>query len=192
MGIRSKLLLPLIAGIITFILFVHFYWVYNYLDDEFRHYKEMQARLINSLKPGLIQNLISGDLAYLHTVLNQQMELQKGDWKQLIVYDHEGNRLYPLTEPTPTAGKYIFELHDNLHLNDMTFGHLLLVIDWKNEREEEIQRIYQLEKLLIIVFLIITFVSVSWQNHLIRQPLLRLKDAAKKLSEAEGSPQNHA
>ncbi len=185
MGIRSKLLLPLITGIIAFNLFLHFYWVDSYLSDEYRHYKETHTKLIRLLEPEMIRAQISGDLAHMHIFLNQQMELQKEEWKQLIVYDHEDNRLYPLTESAPVLGKYIFELRHDLYFDGTSFGHMLLAVDWEHERQEEIQRIHQLEKLLIIAFFIITLISVFWQNRLILQPLLRLKNAAKKLSEGD-------
>jgi len=185
MGIRSKLVVPLIIGLVAFILFLHFYWVDNYLDSEYRDHKKTHKMLMKMLEPELTRAQISGDLAYMHSFLDQEMELHKKEWQQIAVYDHEDRQLYPLTVSNPALGKYVFGLRHNLYFDGEPFGRVILTVDWKNERQEELQRIYQIEQLLIIAFSIIIFISIFWQNHLVRTPLIRLKKAATKLSEGD-------
>ncbi len=185
MGIRFKLLMPLIIGLMAFTLFVHFYWVNSYLKSEYRHYKEIHTLLIKMLEPELIKSQISGNHAYMHAFLGWQMKLHKVHWKNIFVYDKQGHLLYPLTEPDPVSGKHIFKLQHNLIFNGDSFGRVILTVDWEHERQEELERIHQIEHLLIVVFLIITLASAFWQNHLICLPLSRLKKAAIKLSEGD-------
>ncbi len=185
MGIRFKLLMPLTIGLIAFILFVHYYWVDIYLESEYRHYKEKHELLIKMLEPELTRTQISGDLAYMHTFLDWQMKLHKAHWQQIVVYNKKGHQLYPLRKAAPASGKYIFKLHDNLHFDGKSFGHIILTVDWANERQEELQRVQQIEQSLIVVFFMITLASAFWQNHLVRYPLLRLKKAATRLTEGD-------
>lgn len=185
MGIRFKLLMPLTIGLITFILFVHYYWVDTYLKSEYIHYKEKHKLLIKMLEPELSRIQISGDLSYMQTFLDWQMKLHKAHWKNLVVYNKKGHQLYPLTGSVPVSGLYIFKLRDNLRLNGNLFGHLILTVDWTKERQEELQRVHQIERSLIAVFFMITLASAFWQNHLVRYPLLRLKKAAMRLSEGD-------
>ncbi len=183
MDIRFKLLIPLITGFIAFVLFLHFYWVNDYLDNEYRDYKETHEMLMKMLDPELTRVQISGDFAYMNSFLNQEMDLHKKDWPQIIVYDREGHQLYPSTASVPASGKYIFELSHNLYFDGKPFGRLLLAVDWANERQKDLQRIYQIEQLLIVAFAIIILTSAFWQNYLVRQPLLRLQKAATRLAE---------
>ncbi len=185
MGIRFKLLLPLIIGFIAFILFLHLYWVDNYLDSEYRDYKETHKTLMKMLEPELTRAQMSGDLAYMHSFLDQTMDLHKKYWRQIAVYDREGHQLYPLTASAPASGNYVFELRHDLHFDGEPFGKLVLLVDWEHERQEELQRIYKIVGLLIVALAIIILASAFWQNYLIRQPLLRLQAAATKLSEGD-------
>jgi len=187
MGIRAKLLIPLITGLVAFSLYLHFYWVDSYLDNERRNYEETHKTLIKMLEPELVRTRIAGDLAIMNAFLDWQMDLHEKDWKQIIIYDREGNQLYPLTRANPVSGKYIFQVRHDLYFNNESFGRVLLTVDWEHERQEELQRIHQLEQMLIVAFALITLVSIFLQNHLIRQPLLRLKNAATKLAEGDFS-----
>lgn len=183
MGIRFKLLMPLIIGLLAFTIFVHFYWVNSYLRSEYRHYKEIHTLLVKMLEPELIKSQISGNHAYMRSFLDWQMKLHEEHWKKMVVYDNKDRQLYPLTDPIPASGKHIFKIYHNLDFNGNLFGRVILTVDWSHERQEELERIHQIEHLLIIAFLIITLVSAFWQNHLVCIPLSRLKKAAIKLSE---------
>ena len=192
MGIRFKLLIPLMTGFIAFVLFLHFYWVDRYLDSEYSDYKETHKMLLEMLEPELIRIQMSGDLAYLHSFLDQNMELHKKAWSQIALYDYKGRQIYPLTASVPISGKYVFELVHNIYYDEKPFGRLILSVNWENERQKELQRIYQIEKSLIVVFVIIILASAFWQNYFIRQPLLRLQAAATKLSEGDYREKLHA
>lgn len=183
MDIRFKLLIPLITGFIAFVLFLHFYWVNNYLDNEYRDYKETHEMLMKMLDPELTRVQIEGDFAYMNSFLDQEMDLHKKEWPRIIVYDRNGHQLYPPTASVPRSGKYVFELSHNLYFDGQPFGRLILAVDWENERQKDLHRIRQIEKLLILAFAIIILASAFWQNYLVRQPLLRLQKAATRLSE---------
>ena len=183
MGIRAKLLLPLIAGLAIFVLFLNLYWLNHYLEHEQESFRNSQTKFLRFMATDAERLLRGGDLASLYSLLDKHLSDNRETWRQLIILDTGGERIYPLDAVEPAAGKYLIALEQTLHSDGRKLGKIRLLADWEEEREEEMQRILELEYTLIAAMVFIIILSSLWQNHLIRRPLLRLQGAAGNLAE---------
>ncbi len=199
MGIRLKLLIPFIAYLFVFGLFLHFYWADRYLEHEYRDYKEIQENFLDLIEDETIKFLVAGDFENMFAYFNRQIDNHnkrtnlnntfsgnhKKDWKEIIISDPDGKQIFPLKKTEPISGRYIYKYHRPLKYNNQNIGNLILTVDWRLERNKELQHFYNLEKFIILTFLIIILISIFLQNTLIRRPLLQLKHAATMLAKGD-------
>ena len=185
MGIRSKLILPLLIGFLVIASMLHFYWIPNYLNNARTHFNNNHKILINSLSPEIVDDLLSGDLAELYSMLDTQLALQKNEWEQLIIIDPLGNMIYPLSLDGFKKTKDLFEIEIPLHYKNKNLGKLFLYIDWKSEFNKDIEHIQKVEVIILSIIALIILISVFWQGILIRNPLLALTSAITKLASGE-------
>ena len=178
MGIRLKLLLPIVIGFIFFSLVIHFYWAVKYEQEELQHFKQSHQAILVSLEPELVRGLLSGDIAALYAFLDQQMKLQIDIWHTLELYDPEHQKLYPLLPYPPLDETKYFYLTHSINYLDETLGTISLRLDWSHEQELIKQRVLELELLIFLMLALTIIFSTFWQNLLIRRPLHSLKNAA--------------
>ena len=95
MGIRSKLLLPLLALGISFATIVHFYWLPQLYASEVVELQKRELATMEVAVAALIPSLLSGDLAQVHTTLNHLLERRSG-WKAIHLKAADERYLYPI------------------------------------------------------------------------------------------------
>ena len=182
MGIRSKLILPLLMGFLALASILHFYWLPQYLNNLRSHFNNDHTLLANSLSPRIIQDLISGDLASLYSMLDTQLSLHKDDWEKLIIIDSTGNMIYPLSLENTDNDKNAFEIKIPLEYKTKNLGSLYLYVDWESKFKSDIKHIRNIEIIILFITALVILISVYWQGLLIRDPLLKLTSAIKDLA----------
>lgn len=182
LGLRMKLLLPVVIGLGVFFAYLHFYWTPYQIDHSIRKIAEHQAHILSALEPDLVRHLVSGDLAALHATLDSQLEVHKGLWRQLILADPENHHLYPLipVSPAPDSRNLIHVSHP-LRFTGIEVGTVQLSVDAHELIALEKRRLRILELLSALAAGILVIGSYIAQDWLVRRPLLRLRDAAERL-----------
>ena len=182
MGIRLKLLLPIVIGFIILSAVIHFHWAVKYEKEELRHFQQSHQAILASLEPELVRGLLSGDIATIYAFLDQQMKLQFDIWHSLELHNPDRQKLYPLS-PSPQLDEkeYFYLTHSISHQGD-ALGTISLHLDWSHEQELIRQRVFELEQLMFLMLAITAVLSTFWQNSLIRWPLQSLKNAAVEFS----------
>ncbi len=185
MGIRSKLILPLLIGFLVIASLIHFYWIPRYLASEIKHFKHDQEMILNSLMPEITSFTLSGNFASLYSNLDYQFKVHSNDWLQLIIKDAEGNLVYPLTEKELPPSETTFTIFKLLKNAGTNVGDLSLTVDWSHEYQGDLENVKQIEIIILIVIALISLLGVIWQGYLIRRPLITLTNAASKLAAGE-------
>ncbi|MGB5517530.1 MAG: hypothetical protein WBO73_03570, partial [Gammaproteobacteria bacterium] len=75
MGIRFKLMLPLLMASAIFIAILHLYLAPTWIADERDLLIKQQQNLIVTLKPEIIRFMLAGDYASLYSVLDDQLHI---------------------------------------------------------------------------------------------------------------------
>lgn len=183
MGIRFKLLLPILIGFISFYIVLTQYFTPLYLKNEKSIFKLDEGNLIKTISPSITQSLQSHDLAALFENLDGSMQINQSEWISLTVYDKNNHRIYPLDPPNPVANTKTITIRQSLTLDDVKFGEVLLVVNWEKEKLEKIHIAHVVTYSVIAVFGLITLLSVVWQTIWIRRPIIKLQQAAIRLKE---------
>ena len=99
-GIRGKLLVPIVIGLGIIIFTLIFIWQPNQLYKEKQDFIEAQTRLIKTLTPSIIQNILANDLAELHSIFEHAQLIHKKEWRYIELQDpdQKQNRIDQLSE----------------------------------------------------------------------------------------------
>lgn len=184
-GIRSKLLLPLVLGLGVIIIVLFFILQPRQLKTGKQEFITNQTNILKTLSPSLVQNILSNDLAALHSILENSMIINKKEWRYLELIDSDNKRLYPIfsekqkiTETSETLLKIKFIIEED----NETFGVLHLYTDWKNARGSKIQFSNQLTFIALTLFILIGASGFFMQTLWIYNPITRLKNITAEFS----------
>ena len=185
MGIRLKLILPLALMFGLFAVVMHLVWAPLQLEQARQDFTRQQMSEISALQESMARYLLSNDLATLHAMMNQQMRLRGERWRDLVIHDDQGLRVYPLQPPRPSAplNPYAQRIELPILVKDNPVGRMSMVIDWQSRHDAIKKHISQLELFFLLIFATAMVISVIWQNRLIRVPLARLESAAQQLAQ---------
>jgi len=182
MNLRFKLIFPVLAGYILITLLVHFFWIPGLLSEEQKQYRQNQQLIIDTIKPEIIRNMLSGDLANLYSFLDSQMDLHQHDWLKLQLIELDGSLLYPFEEVEHLNNENTIEISFTFNYLNENLGSLFLVADWSHQQTIVLSKLRQLEIYLLVTFGLIILAGMLWQGHQINTPILHLKNAATRLA----------
>ncbi len=187
-GLRLKLLLPVIVVYALLAASIHFAWGPNMLQQKRAHILERETTVLKSLNPGVIHMLLARDFAALYSTLDMQLELnQNHRWISIELINPQGKRLYPLSDNEAAVGDSAAHLTitNRLDLEGEFLGTINLRLNITSELELERQRIENLEWLTLIFFGLLMSGGALIQNILICKPLIRLTSAASRMANGD-------
>jgi PAS domain S-box-containing protein len=185
MGIRSKLLFPLISLGAAFAALLHLYWLPEFRTSETIKLQDRELATLEVVAAALTPPLLSGDLAQIHATLEQLKQRQSG-WNAIQLKADDGRYLYPiaalpasqqddndewLTYPVDFEGKQIASLELSIDIDAMLASQLV--------------QIKALERLLLIVMFAITLLAALFQDRWIRRPLKTLVTATSRIADGD-------
>lgn len=183
MGLRFKLIFPVLSGYILLFILVHFFTMPLLISDAKVQYDKNQHLVLASLKPELLRHLLSGDLSSMHSILDEQMQLHQNDWEKIQLKNIKGDILYPLDKTKASINENTIQINTNIsHLNTK-IASLHLISDWSTQKQTVENNLSQFEIYLFITFSLITIGSLIWQSRHINTPLLKLQNAATQLAD---------
>jgi len=187
MGIRGKLMLPLLLAYLVFVLIVNFYWFPQQAEKIRENFIHQQHELLTTIESDLTRHLLSGDLAALFTTLEFQMELRRPTWQSLNLVNDAGQQLYPLgrIEHSGKTSRFDILLNHPLEISGNRLGNIELLMNWKAYYNQSLKDIRDLQWFLLVAFALVFIFGLIWQNILVRNPLLHLQKAADKLADGE-------
>ncbi|MDX1697403.1 MAG: hypothetical protein R3308_03910, partial [Thiohalobacterales bacterium] len=96
MGVRGKLLVPLILLGAVFAAILHLYWMPQFRITETLNIKDSESAMMEALAAALLPSLLSNDLAQIHATLDQLLERQE-NWNTINLKTPDNRYLYPIT-----------------------------------------------------------------------------------------------
>jgi diguanylate cyclase (GGDEF)-like protein len=185
MGIRAKLLIPLLILVAVFAAVLELYIVPRGTETHFQQRTLLQEQQLKLLGITLEDALLEGNLARVHMTLNIILE-QQPEWRILTVFKPDGRRIYPVgAVPKTDVNPYLIKLsHEIKHL-DTVIATLNLTADLSKIVAEQEQQQRNLFWVLILLLLISSAISALMQDRLIRRPLNLLANAAGRVARGD-------
>jgi len=187
-GIRLKLTIPII--LLWCILYggFNFYWLPAYFEEDLHRYRIQQEQKIDLLFSGLIESLISEDLAHVYSSIHRTLKRQK-EWQAITVWDTVGMEIFPLEHKTIPSNSQYQTIHYQIYSTDSLIATVKLIVNPSQLFTEQDQQILRLQWLFFSIFIISVLASISLEEKLIRRPISRLSDAADRLGNRDFSVQ---
>ena len=129
-GIREKLLAPVALGLIIIVISIFFILQPNHLEQEKEHFIEEQTKLVKTLSPSVIQNILSNNLSELHSVFENSIFIHKNEWRYIELRNQDKQLLYPIFSSVPKPSKTLVRIKTTITENDEIFGYITLYTDW--------------------------------------------------------------
>ncbi|MFM1892431.1 MAG: hypothetical protein RLZ44_1508 [Pseudomonadota bacterium] len=181
MGIRAKLLIPLLALAILFLLGLQWLlWPRFFAAQLEQHLVDEQARA-EILGTALIHPLRNADLAQVYSILDSVLQ-NHSHWRQIALLDADGTRIYPFSVAAADPGDDLVELRHVIKFFGAPVGTLQIEIDVGPIRQQHDH--YAREGQLLILSLLVLAILVSFplQEKLITTPLQALAAAARQMA----------
>ena len=182
MGLRSKLLAPLVFLGVIFAAILHLFWLPQYVASETLDLQNRELAMMEVVATALIPPLLSGDLAQIHRTLDQ-LQQRENNWNTLRLKAADGSSLYPIVPLSPTPPGHNNEwLTLPIDFDGQQIGTLDLGIDINAMLARQLAPIRFLELLLLALLLGIIVLAAALQDRWIRRPLKKLADATSHIA----------
>ncbi len=183
MKLRFKLLLPIIASLGAFAIFLFGYWEPILIEKERSLVINGEKHVLASLEAGLARSLLAGDLAEIQATLDHQMQLHSYDWISLTLIDSENRQLYKKNKQEKSATDeemHIF-FEQPVRWNSTQLAKLQLTINIEAEMGAIDKHIDSLNHSIALFFLLMMSSIYLLQDTIFRKPLTRLQHAITSL-----------
>jgi len=185
MGIRSKLLFPLVFLGVAVAMVLHLYWLPRFIASEETDLRKQELTQLQLLGTSLVPALLAGDLAQIHTTLDETLTLSSS-WRAVHLKASDGRYLYPAPAPAPgnnTSDGYW--LNHTIEHQGAPLAELNLHINIQPSLSNRLQQLRNLESLLLAALLLIIVIAALLQEHWIRNPLKLLVTATSRIAHGD-------
>lgn len=187
MGLRAKFLYLLLGLAAGFLIYVHLVVLPPVSEHTLQVARASHQDRLDLTAEAVLPHLLESDLANVYTLLNA-IKHDNEDWLQLMLFNAEGKRLYPLSQPPELDGnRALISLETDVGFLDPAIGRLVLVLDMSPVLKvvKQLELSLQISLLILLgVMLIAVWVQVET---VIRRPLAQMIAAAHKLMHGDFS-----
>jgi len=185
MGIRSKLLFPLVFLGVAVSMVLHLYWLPRFIASEETDLRKQELTQLQLLGTSLVPALLSGDLAQIHATLDDTLTLSSS-WQAVHLKAGDGHYLYPAPAPAPgnntSDGNW---LNHTIEHQGVPLAELAIHINIQPSVTNRLQQLRNLESLLLVALLLIIVIAALLQEHWIRNPLKLLVTATSRIAHGD-------
>ncbi|MBI3563452.1 MAG: response regulator [Gammaproteobacteria bacterium] len=181
MSIRAKLFLPIIIALVLFGTIMHWYWLPQYLRQQTEHFTQTQSRELNLLATAITPALLAGDLAQVHSTLNETLALRPF-WRDIRLFNNNGQQLFPLVNHPVVRTENLISLSALVKYEARPYGKLQLGTDVTRVLREETASIHYLEVFAMVFLSSIAVLTLVIQDYWVRRPLNLLHVAVRQLA----------
>lgn len=184
MNITTKLLLPLITGMILIVSAIHFYWQELELQRAQVDFEVHSHQLLSASEPELIRHLLENDLAALVSTLEYLAEMHNEDWFNLELHTPEKRRLYPVFDYDKIIENQenLIHVEHELNFQGSAFGNLTLDLDWSAQKNFITQKLNDIKSMIIFIMGVIVVISLISQYRIVYIPLRNLKQTIEQVA----------
>ncbi|MCB1909126.1 MAG: PAS domain S-box protein [Rhodocyclaceae bacterium] len=181
------LAIPVLVFAALFVVFVHSYWGPQLLELQRTLLVQREEDVMRNIVPSLQLDLLAYDLGSVHVMLRRLEETNADESMQVALFDGDGRRLYPLSEPPSPVGDGRIRIDQEIRADQRLLGTLTIDVDISDQLEALESRITTLENLVIGAAGVVLAMAVALYYWLVGLPLAMLAGAAQKLGRGDFS-----
>lgn len=186
LGIRLKLLIPILIMAGACLAFVQFVWLPAQIEAQHRDLRKIELDALNVLHLIISDAIAHGEIDRLAALLDHA-KLDRPDWLALRYIDNDAQQIYPVSRVTFPSGANIIQIERVVDYEGTIFGVLYAFVDIGTAEAEVAAKLVHVELSFAVIFLLATIASLIVQNRLIRLPLLNLAQAAQRMAQGDYS-----
>lgn len=187
MGLRIKIILPLLLSGLLLGLYLYGFWLPRLLADAENEYQSSLSRHLDSVAEGLLPLLMGKQLDAIYGNLDALLKKNE-NWASIELFDPQGRLLYPLAALTSSKGHKADDdriFKQDIRYLDTNLGNLVVKVCF-SEKLDVIRREYV--RLLYLFFIVMFFFFLTTGlilELLVRRPIKLLADASQRLAEGD-------
>ena len=182
MGIRAKLLLPMLLSVLVFIFVINGYVLPDYEQEEREHVEKIHAVTLRGATFLIASYVETADLAAINRVMNDYISLGNGV-AGIVVEDLSGHVLYSRSLPeSPSA---IHNLESEVVNSGKHVGNIRFIIDADYYYDSGSSHIYRVGTVFIFAVLLVIIVTFLVQDAFIRRPIKNLLKAVNSIAHGD-------
>ena len=175
-GIREKLLLPLVTGLLLIIIILVFVLQPSQLKNAKQDFITNQTRILQTLVPGINNLLWENDYAALYEMFETAENIHKREWIYLQFINKNNIQIYPLEKKNIPASETLLKITVPVEDKNDVLGEMVLYSDWKHYRNQELDNIFRLSLYTVLVFLLAAILGFILMTRWIYSPISQLKE----------------
>ncbi len=179
-----KYYFPFLFVMISLAVILHFFWLPYYIDTEvdslLTHEKEKARLLSDTVLPAML----SGDLAEIHSTLDMVVKKNPA-WRAVVLQKLDGTQLYPLSKVELDNSNTLNLVSHSLIYEEQELGNIQVETDIDSLVAPKIEKLQQLELLVLASSFLIVMMGAFLQNRFIHLPLKKLSIATSRIAEGD-------
>jgi len=186
MGLRAKILLPLVFFSALFLAYLYGYWIPQLQTRLESEYRQSVERHLDSVAQGVIPLLLGHQLDTVYENMDTLMK-RNGDWISIRLIDAQGKLIYPLQTSPPEQEAHsrrdVLTVQYQMNYLDQNLGKIILKIDLA-PRLSSMSTWYRNLATALVAMIFCYFLSIGIiVERIVRQPVNLLAKASEKLAE---------
>ncbi|MEK6697869.1 MAG: ATP-binding protein [Nitrospirota bacterium] len=187
MGLRIKIILPLLLSGLLIVMYLYAFWLPRLLADAEDAYKGAVINHLDSVAEGLVPLLLGRQLDAVYGNLDALLKKNES-WASIELFDPKGRLLYPLDALTSSKGHNADDdrtFKQDIRYLDTNLGNLVVNVCF-TKRLDVIKKEYA--RLLYLFFIVMFFFFLTTGfilELLVRRPIKHLADASQRLAEGD-------
>ena len=186
MGLRAKILLPLLLFSALFLAYLYGQWIPRLQTGLESEYRQSVERHLDSVAQGMIPLLLGHQLDTIYENMDSMMK-NNSDWISIRLIDAQGKMIYPLQASPPEqktlSERDVLVVPSQINYLDMNLGKIILKINVA-PRLSTMNSWYRNLATALAAMLCCYFISIGIiVERIVRKPVNLLAHASEKLAE---------
>ncbi len=190
MGLRTKVLLPLMFLSLLLLSYLYGYWMPHSLANIEDKYRASVERHIESVAEALVPLLLARQLDSVYEDLDT-LKKRNTDWISVRLFDDKGRMIYPLKTMPPASkavpARDIHTIEQQIDYLDAHIGKLTVEVDFTPRLSAIKERHIELITLLLLIIAGYIVTTGFVLDRAARRPINLLAQASRRLAEGDFS-----
>lgn len=188
MKISTKIITPIVVCLSIFLASVEFALVPYFKEKQLEVIIEGERSELQVLAPIIAEEMTSGDLSKIYSILRNQERIHSDEAEgRIVLINKDGLQIYPLDERIlfhEDSDEYLIIEEQILWANDV-LGKFRYELEIDHELEHITEQLTVLRGATALVILIIVIFGGWWNRKLVIRPLEELRIAARNIQDGE-------
>jgi len=181
MKLQRKILLPSIIAFAVLMMVLRWLILPIETEHQVNVAIEQETTRLGIVSPILAEELLSGDIARIHEILENEENSHIKQWAAISLIDNQDFMLYPFDKPVPPAGIDYVRIEHKIDWSGEAMGVLILELDIAPITERIQQQVLQFEYIVAGIIFLLILLGAFWNRRIVIKPVAALASAAREL-----------